>query len=107
MLFGVKLGLLPISGIRSMAYPYLSFWGKVLDLSKHLFLPVVISAFGGLAGLTRYVRTSMVDVLDQDYIMVARAKGLPESKVYFMGFQYILEEVTEEPERYSVVNLYS
>ncbi len=83
MLFGVKLGLLPISGIRSMAYPYLSFWGKVLDLSKHLFLPVVISAFGGLAGLTRYVRTSMVDVLGQDYIMVARAKGLPESKVYF------------------------
>ncbi len=83
MLFGVKLGLLPISGIKSLGYSYLSPWGKVVDLTKHLLLPVLVSAFGGLAGLTRYVRSSMLDVLSQDYITVARAKGLPERKVYF------------------------
>ncbi len=83
MLFGVKLGLLPISGIKSIGYRYLSPWGKVLDLSKHLILPVAISAFGGLAGLTRYVRTNMIDVLNQEYITVARAKGLPEKEIYF------------------------
>ncbi len=83
MLFGVKLGILPISGIKSLNYNYLPLTGKILDLAKHLLLPVLISAFGGLAGLTRFVRTSMIDVLNQDYIMVARAKGLPERTIYF------------------------
>ncbi len=83
MLFGVQLGWLPISGIHSMNYETLSTWGKWLDTAKHLLLPVFVSAFGGIAGLSRYMRSSMLEVLRQDYITTARAKGLPENKVIY------------------------
>lgn len=83
MLFGVQLGWLPVSGIHSMNYDTLSASGKVLDTAKHLILPVFVSAFGGIAGLSRYMRSSMLEVLRQDYITTARAKGLPERKVIY------------------------
>lgn len=83
LLFGVVLGWLPISGIHSVNFPYFSFWGKFWDIIKHLILPVFVSAFGGLAYLSRYSRTSMLEVLRQDYIRTARAKGLPENKVIY------------------------
>ncbi len=83
MLFGVKLHILPISGIRSLNYDSLSFFGKLLDLSKHLVLPVFVSAFGGIAGISRYMRSSMLEVIRQDYITTARAKGLPENRVIY------------------------
>ena len=72
--FGIHLGWLPISGLRSLNYEYLTFWGRFVDLVKHLVLPVFISAFGGLAGLSRYMRANMLEVIRQDYIMTARAK---------------------------------
>ena len=49
----------------------------------HLVLPVFVSAFGGLAGFSRYVRNNMLEVMRQDYIRTARAKGLPESVVIY------------------------
>ena len=83
ILFGIHLGWLPISGIRSLNYEYLppatAFW----DLLKHLILPVLLSAFGGLAGLSRYMRANMLEVVRQDYIRTARAKGLPEWVVIY------------------------
>ncbi|MDH5174617.1 MAG: ABC transporter permease, partial [Elusimicrobiota bacterium] len=83
LLFGVVLGWLPISGMHSVNFPYFPFWGKLWDIIKHLILPVFVSAFGGLAYLSRYSRTSMLEVLRQDYIRTARAKGLPEKKVIY------------------------
>jgi len=83
VLFGIKLGWLPISGLRSINYDDLNIFEKFWDMSKHLLLPVLISAFSGLAGLSRYVRNSMLDVINNDYIRFARAKGLPENKVVF------------------------
>ena len=83
LLFGVVLGWLPISGMHSVNFPYFSFWGKLWDIIKHLILPVFVSAFGGLAYLSRYSRTSMLEVLRQDYIRTARAKGLSEKKVIY------------------------
>jgi peptide/nickel transport system permease protein len=83
MFFGVKLHILPISGIKSLNYYSLSFFGKLLDLSKHLVLPVFVSAFGGIAGISRYMRSSMLEVIRQDYITTARAKGLPENRVIY------------------------
>ncbi len=83
LLFGVVLGWLPISGMHSVNFPYFTFWGKLWDIIKHLILPVFVSAFGGLAYLSRYSRTSMLEVLRQDYIRTARAKGLPENKVIY------------------------
>ena len=84
MLFGVKLGWLPISGIRSLVgFETLSLAGKFLDHARHLILPVMVSAFGGLAGLSRYMRSSMLEVIRQDYITTARAKGLSERTVVY------------------------
>ena len=83
ILFGVELEWLPISGIRSLDYADLSLPARVLDLAKHLVLPVFVSAFGGLAGMSRYMRSNMLEVVRQDYITTARAKGLDERTVIF------------------------
>ncbi|HHN64725.1 MAG TPA: ABC transporter permease [Nitrospirae bacterium] len=83
MLFGVYLHWLPISGIKSMNYESLSFWGRFIDQARHLALPIFVSAFGGIAGISRYMRSSMLEVIRQDYIITARAKGLPERKVIY------------------------
>jgi len=83
ILFGVQLDWLPISGIRSLDYAELSTVGKILDVAKHLVLPVFVSAFGGLAGMSRYMRSNMLEVIRQDYITTARAKGLDERTVIF------------------------
>lgn len=81
--FGIHLGWLPISGLRSLNYEYLSAWEQLVDLAAHLVLPVFISAFGGLAGLSRYMRANMLEVIRQDYILTARAKGLSERQVIY------------------------
>jgi peptide/nickel transport system permease protein len=81
--FGINLGWLPISGLRSLNYEYLGAWDQFVDLAKHLVLPVFVSAFGGLAGLSRYMRANMLEVIRQDYIMTARAKGLSERDVIY------------------------
>jgi peptide/nickel transport system permease protein len=81
--FGIHLGWLPISGLRSLNYEYLSTWEQLTDLARHLVLPVFISAFGGLAGLSRYMRANMLEVIRQDYILTARAKGLSERQVIY------------------------
>ncbi|MFZ5908322.1 MAG: ABC transporter permease [Nitrospirota bacterium] len=83
MLFGIHLDWLPISGLKSMDYGSLSVFGKIGDRAKHLILPVFVSSFGGLAGLSRFMRGSMLEVIRQDYITVARAKGLHEKKVVY------------------------
>lgn len=81
--FGVQLGWLPISGLRSLNAEYLPSGAALIDLLKHLVLPVTLSAFGGLAGLSRYMRANMLEVIRQDYIMTARAKGLSERTVIY------------------------
>lgn len=82
-LLGVQWGLLPISGIQSLDVTGLSAWDRLLDRAQHLILPVFVSAFGGLAGLSRYMRNNMLEVMRQDYIRTARAKGLSERIVIF------------------------
>ncbi len=83
ILFGIYLDWLPISGLTSMNYDSLSILGKAWDRTHHLILPVFVSSFAGLAGLSRYMRSSMLEVIRQDYVTTARAKGLPETKVIY------------------------
>lgn len=82
-LFGISLGWLPISGIVSLDYEYMSFFQRCVDLARHLVLPVFVLSLGGLAGITRYMRSSMLEALSQPYIYAARAKGLPERAVVY------------------------
>ncbi|HKL25433.1 MAG TPA: ABC transporter permease [Desulfuromonadales bacterium] len=82
-LLGVRWGLFPISGLRSIGHEYMTTSQQLLDLLHHLMLPVFISAFGGLAGFSRYMRSNMLEVIRQDYILTARAKGLSEHAVIY------------------------
>lgn len=82
-LFGITLGWLPVSGIKSLDFEYLTLGGKVLDVAKHIILPLSIAAFGSLAGISRYMRSSMIGIKEQDFIRAARAKGLPERAVIY------------------------
>jgi len=79
----VRLGWLPISGLVSLDYDRLGLAGKIADRARHLVLPVFLAAFTGLAGLSRYMRSNMLEVIRQDYVTAARAKGLPERRVVF------------------------
>lgn len=83
LIFAVKIGLFPVGGLTSYDYNELSFFGKFIDLSKHLILPVTVLFTISLAGLQRQMRANMLEVLDSDYIKFARAKGLSEFKIIF------------------------
>ena len=52
-------------------------------MAAHMVLPVFVTAFGGLAYISRYVKSSMVETLTQPYIKAAYAKGLPETRIIF------------------------
>lgn len=80
---GVVNDWFPISGIHSLNYESLSTFGKIKDTLSHLFMPVIIPSVTGLASVTMFVKSGMLDVLHQDYITTARAKGLNEHKVVY------------------------
>lgn len=80
---GVAHDWLPISGIHSLGYERMGALAQLWDVARHLAIPVFISALGGLAGISLFVRNGMLEVLHQDYITTARAKGLPENTVIF------------------------
>ena len=80
---GVRLGIFPVAGLRSIGYDYMSSGRQFWDMAHHLVMPVFVSAFGGLAGFSRYMRSNMLEVIRQDYILTARAKGLSERTVIY------------------------
>jgi peptide/nickel transport system permease protein len=81
--FGVKLGWLPISGLHTLGSEHWGFLQRFMDLAKHLIMPLAVASFGSLAGVSRFMRSTMIEVIGQDYITTARAKGLPERIVIF------------------------
>lgn len=80
-LFGIVFGILPISGLKSLNYNSLNYFHKIIDLLKHLILPVLVASIGSIAGFSRYMASNFDDVIRQDYILLARIKGLPESVI--------------------------
>lgn len=78
LFFSFKLGWTPVSGMRDV-YDHFDF----VDRIKHILLPATVLSFGMVAGNTRFIRSSMLEVINQDYIRTARAKGLSEFKVIF------------------------
>ncbi|HEY9745944.1 MAG TPA: ABC transporter permease [Oculatellaceae cyanobacterium] len=81
--FAVESGLFPLGGIVSDQYELLGFFEKIWDRAMHLVLPVFVLTIGGLASLQRQMRGNLLDVLNEEYIRTARAKGLPEDKVIY------------------------
>ena len=76
--------LFPVGGMTSIDYADLSLPGKIVDLSWHLILPTIALSITSFAGLQRLTRGQLLDVLRQDYIQTARAKGLPENRVLYV-----------------------
>ncbi|MBE9125612.1 MULTISPECIES: ABC transporter permease [unclassified Coleofasciculus] len=76
--------LFPVGGMTSINHADLSPIGKVLDIGWHMILPTIALSITSFAGLQRITRGEMLDVLRQDYIQTARAKGLPENRVIYV-----------------------
>ena len=75
--FAIQLKILPIGGRFSSGDM------SLVSRIQHLILPVTAMSIGLVAALMRYTRNSMLDVFNADYVKTARAKGVPEWKVYF------------------------
>lgn len=76
--------LFPVGGMTSINHDELSILGKILDIGWHMILPTIALSITSFAGLQRLTRGQLLDVLRQDYIQTARAKGLPENKVIYV-----------------------
>ena len=82
-LFCVVWRIFPIMGTKTPGMEYANRWEEFTDMLYHIALPVIIMTFSSLGGMTRYVRSSMIDALSMDYIRTARAKGLKEKVVIY------------------------
>lgn len=78
----VDWGLFPVGGMTTAGQAG-STWDYIVDVADHMFLPVLVLTMLSTGSLTRYFRTSMLEVIRQDYIRTARAKGLKERTVIF------------------------
>ena len=83
LIMAVKTGWFPVGGLTSPVFNNFSPAHKVVDILHHLFLPVLVLFTISLSGLQRQMRGNLLDVLESDYIKLARAKGLPENKVIY------------------------
>jgi len=82
ILFALDLRWLPAFGALSISPPYIG--GNIItDALAHAFLPIVVLTFVSLASIVRLVRANMLDALRQDYVLAARASGVPESRVTY------------------------
>lgn len=78
---GFELPLLPIMGLTSPNYQEMSWWGRQQDYLSHIVLPVICMTYGGLAYVSRQMRAGMLEVIRQDYIRTAEAKGAGKPRV--------------------------
>jgi peptide/nickel transport system permease protein len=78
---GGQWPIFPLKGLKATLHPGESTWSYMLETAKHYVLPVICLSYAGFAGLSRYARAGILDVIKQDYIRTARAKGLPEHVV--------------------------
>lgn len=83
LLFALYSGYFPIGGLSSVVFEQMNLFEKIIDLAKHLFIPVFILSISSLPGIQRQMRANLIEVLDKPYVKSARAKGLSENVVVF------------------------
>lgn len=82
----MNVPFIPINGMKDAtmaAFGYSNIFAEIIDVGRHMILPVTVLAFGSFATFSRYVRSAMIDVINQDYIRTARSKGLKEKVVIY------------------------
>jgi len=77
-IFAVRFGILPTSGMKTLGVPF-SIWDRI----KHLILPLSVLTFYQIAPVVRHARSSMLEVIREDYVRTARSKGLSERDVLY------------------------
>ncbi len=75
---------LPLGGMQSVYYDDMNGIERFIDLLKHLLIPTIVISLGSIASLQRIMRGNMLDTLRQQYVLMARAKGLPEYRVTYV-----------------------
>ncbi|MBF0619112.1 MAG: ABC transporter permease [Candidatus Omnitrophica bacterium] len=78
-----RTGVLPLGGMESPDHGSMGFWARGWDTFRHLIIPAVALSLGSIAGLQKIMRGNMLEVLGKQYILAARAKGLPEQRVIY------------------------
>jgi len=81
--FAVDIQIFPLFGLTNPLLMSNNPIDKILDMAWHLFLPSIVLGLGSMASFMRYTRSSMLEVIKQDYIRTARAKGLKEKTVIY------------------------
>ncbi len=81
--FASVSGWLPLGGMHSAHYADMSFWGRTFDLLRHMVIPVAALSVASVGALQRIMRGNMLEVLNQQYVTAARARGLPEHRVVY------------------------
>jgi peptide/nickel transport system permease protein len=83
LLFSLRWSLFPTFGFMDPMLDAASLWTRALSIMRHMFLPLLTILIGGLAGLIRFNRFSIIEILSQDYIQAGRARGLSEKRLLF------------------------
>ncbi len=78
-----RIGGLPLGGMRSVESG-VGFWAQAWDLLRHLVIPVLAISIGSIGALQRIMRGKMLESLRQQYVLTARAKGLPDGRVIYV-----------------------
>lgn len=81
--FAAQTGWFPLGGMTSIEHEFLSPAAQFWDVAYHLILPTLVLGLGGIAGLMRLMRANFLDAIRENYVLTARAKGLPEGVVMF------------------------
>ncbi len=93
-IFSIDFNLLPVSGIETTGTNYTG-WKRAFDIFRHMLLPFLVLTCTQTASMVRYTRSTMLEVLGQDYIRTARAKGLSDRVViYLHAFRNTLIPIT-------------
>lgn len=79
-----QTGILPLGGMRDLSFDDMPLISQVWDLLRHLAIPTAALSLGSIGALQKIMRGNMLEVLGQQYILTARAKGLPENRVLYV-----------------------
>ena len=77
------LGKLPIGGMKSAGFDQLGLFGRIIDIGKHLIIPATVLGVTAIASMQRIMRGNLLEELKAQYLITARAKGLPENRVIY------------------------
>jgi len=81
LVFSINLGIFPIGGFTSINFDQMNFFEKFADVMNHIALPVIVLSYAGIAFVAKIVRTSVIEVSNQEYVKFARALGVDEKTI--------------------------